>query len=319
MNTHVNTTETSDPYRGAFNFLGLPGEIRNMIYPLLLEGTDPQRFRTSGFRRVHPPVQIRRRIQGLLLPFSHWRLPYRGNTNTEIVPDDPAEVARTIMHACPPILAVNKQTRTEARSLFLQKHLTFELHGIGREWEDKLKGLRCWLKLLSPSEVSSIQRIELRERILVICPDDAGMVRELGTDTNTPWDGVIVQVAAVEISIKNGGKTLEVWSRLEIIKEETIPVKLHLEAVVEEKRQAGKIFSGHDLIALTCWMKVTNEIPRPIYVTYGTYETTQCRWTMLASKADLTWPSSLNWKGKEKEVPRNLKLEFRYLVARVEI
>lgn len=318
--------DSASPLRNElFDFMGLPGEIRNMIYPLLLEGRSQQHYSSTGYTSTWPIYPIKRPIKGLWMPFTHWEFRHKGNTDTLFgAPEEPD--SRTLMEA-PAILAVNKQVRAEARSLYLRKHLTLELHGIGAVWDDKLKSLRYWLESLTSEEVASIERLELREHVLIIRPEHADEVREWVRTANYPmktprywepgtweYEASLAQIAAVELVIKDGGRILELWSRLEIVEKERAPVTSHVKGMEDEKRQMGAVFTGHDLIALTCWLKVTDDIPRRITRCYQGAEEYTHRWIMLGSDAEIKWPEpSYAWPG------HRLKLGFRHLIARADV
>lgn len=311
-----------------FRFLDLPGEIRNMIYPLLLDGEDQQTCKVEGYRTISIPLQFGHSIQGLYLPFSY----------AQCVRDVPGwarpkcTFAATIMHASPPILALNRQIRTEAKSLFLQRYLTLSFHSRDRSGnypigDSKLRSLKYWLTMLTPAEVAGIQRIELREFVWIASPEDGEKTRKWGKAgtalkewhleaslghgclSSDVWMG---EIAAVELSVGHNSAALEVRSRLEIVEREAIPVGEHLQTMMQARKDAKSMFNGHDLIALACWLRATDKVPKRGYLKDKIVEILFPRWTMICSREEL---ESGEWRTDDSKI----KLGFRHLVARAEL
>lgn len=293
-----------------------------MIYPLLLDGED--QCTEEGYREISIPLQFGLKIQGRYLPFSY--VQYVRNFPDNRVTRS-CTYACTIMHASPPILTLNKQIRKEARSLFLQKHLTLSLHGIGPRSDCTLWSLEYWLRMLTPTDIAIIQRVELREFVWIVKPEDGATTREWGragtllTDLQLlarlchgagggdVWTG---EIAAIELSVGQNGAVLEVKSRLEIVEREVVPVKEHLQALMVAKKDAGSVFDGNDLIAFACWLKVTDKIPVRSWQKETTLEILVPRWTMICSKEELE-------DGVWRANGSNLKLGFGHLMARAEL
>lgn len=297
-----------------------------MIYPLLLDGEDQKEYYSNGYMRLEPPHRFEFKVQGLFLPFSYWRFPYLGNT------DDPYKQAMkrtnplTLMHASPPILCVNKQIREEAKSLFLSQYLVLELHGVGCEPQDKLKSFRYWLMMLKTSEIATIQRIELRENVHVVRPDDVPMVRlwdekQVKSSVtargfreywmNKAWRG---EMSAFDISIEEG-RVVEVWSRVEIAQCQRQLVQSYMKKVAESKT-TDRAFTGQDLVELVCWMKTTALITCGVHWISCGVEKYRPRWKMYGTEEEI------DCYGMDKfgwGTPRKIKVGFRHLLARVKV
>lgn len=296
-----------------FRFLDLPGEIRNLIYPLLLDGEDPQTYSEGGYRRDPPGLYPENQIAGLYMPFTHY---------ASGIPDKLGRrKGHTFMHASPPILAVNKQIRREAKTLFLSKFLTLELHSTNKTYG--LLSLRQWLNTLGFEETMAIQRVELRERVRIAHPDHVQGAREpyhedFGTQLGRErywWGG---QIAAIELVIKDDGRQLEVRSRLEIVEREKEPVRDHIAQLAMEKKQ-GDTFTGADLMALAEWLKVTDEIERPPGPNWDGPEKWYPRWLMLGTTEEIDCSEIDAEEWMQASLWESIKLGFRHLVARAEI
>lgn len=308
---------------GPFRFLDLPAELRNMIYPLLLEGEDPQTYSERGYRTRDPSAHPYHQIAGQYMPFTHYTLASRVDPRTK--------EGYALMHASPPILAINKQIRSEAKSLYLSKFLTLEIHSpislegsVEALYPEDIFSIKHWLNTLGVAEIKGIQRVELRERVRIAHPDHADEAREFYHESFAEqnrrkkywWQG---QIAAIELIIKDNGRLLEVRSRLEIVQRETVPTQQHVQQMATAKGQ-GEVFTGEDLMALAVWLKKTDEIPRPPGIYLDGPEAYEPRWLMIGTKEEIDcskvenadeWIKTSLWK--------SIKLGFRHLVARVEI
>lgn len=306
-----------------FRFLDLPAELRNMIYPLLLEGEDPQTYSECGYRTHDPSAHPYHQVAGQYMPFTHYTLASRV--------DSQQKEGYTLMHASPPLLAVNKQIRVEAKSLYLSKFLTLEIHnplshtGPGDAlYPEEIFSIKHWLATLSIAEIKGIQRVELRERVRIAHPDHAHQAREPYSDTYEErnkrarywWRG---QIAAIELFIKDNGRVLEARSRLEIVHREIVPTQRYLQQMATAKGQ-GEVFTGEDLISLAVWLKKTDEIPRPPGISWDGTEAYRPRWLMIGTAEEIDCSEieeAVDWV--QASLWQSIRLGFRHLVARVEI